>query len=32
MLRKGEPCKWSDPEFAERKLTELERAANRASA
>ena len=27
MLRKGEPCSWSDPEFADRKVTELERAA-----
>lgn len=27
MLRKGEPCEWSDPGFANRKLTELERAA-----
>lgn len=32
MLRKGEPCEWSDPEFAERKVTELERAAARATA
>jgi len=32
MLRKGEPCKWSDPEFAERKVSELKRAAAAASA
>ena len=32
MLRKDEPCEWSDPEFAERKITDLERAANRATA
>lgn len=32
MLRKGEPCKWSDPRFADRKITDLERAARRANA
>jgi len=32
MLRKGEPCEWSDPEFAERKAARLKRAANRATA
>jgi transposase len=32
MLRKGEPCEWSDPDFADRKLTELERAATAARA
>lgn len=32
MLRKGEPCEWSDPEFADRKITQLERAATAASA
>lgn len=31
MLRKGEPCEWSDPAFADRKITKLERAAARAS-
>lgn len=32
MLRKGEPCKWSDPSFADRKITQMERAAKRTSA
>ena len=32
MLRKGEPCEWSDPAFAERKLAQLERAATAATA
>jgi transposase len=32
MLRKGESCRWSDSEFAERKVQELERAAAAASA
>lgn len=32
MLRKGEPCAWTDPEFADRKLTELEREATAATA
>lgn len=32
MLRKGEPCEWSAPEFADRKVKELERAAAAASA
>lgn len=32
MLRKGEPSEWADPEFAERKVNDLERAANRATA
>lgn len=32
MLRDGEPCDWSDPEFAARKLAQLERAATAAGA
>jgi len=32
MLRKGERCEWSDPEFADRKITQLARAAARARA
>lgn len=32
MLRNGEPCEWSEPAFADRKRTELERAATVATA
>ena len=32
MLRDGEPCEWSDPAFADRKLAQLERAATAAGA